>query len=372
MNATGDRVREIITQQAADWFVGNRGGLLPHQRNDFTAWLESSPLHVEEYLALSTVARDLRAASELSDDALEELIARARNEPDASVEPMRPAALSGSGTTITGWLRWQLTAVTLATVGVLILGFLAQRYFVPAATVTESGTPVIAHYETRHGEQQTQRLADDSVIHINTDSAVTIRFSKTERLVVLNAGEADFEVAHERERHFRVVAGPAQIVAIGTQFDVRLHQNSTVVTVAQGRVAVGPPPLPDYPNTNSYPGPEFVQVGANQQINVNRDAWPAAPVAADAQQTTAWLHRQIMFQHETLERVATEFNRYAPTPFEITTPALRALEISGVFAADDPQAFIAFLRSLDGVRVEVTATRIRVMQDQATLRGQQQ
>jgi transmembrane sensor len=363
MNATSDRVREIIAQQAADWFVGNRGGLPPDQRNDFTAWLKSSPLHVEEYLALSTVARDLRAASELSEDALEELIARARIEPDASVEPMRLPAFSGSGATITGWLRWQLTAVTLATVGVLILGLLALRYFVPAATVADPGTTVIAHYETRHAEQQTQRLADDTVLHLNTDSAVTIRFSKAERLVVLNAGEADFEVAHERERHFRVVAGPAQIVAIGTRFDVRLQQNSTVVTVAQGRVAVGPPPLPDYPNTNSYPGPEFVQVGANQQISVNRDAWPAAPVAADARQTTAWLHRQIMFQHETLERVATEFNRYAPTPFEITTPALRALEISGVFATDDPEAFIAFLRSLDGVRVEVTASRIRVMQD---------
>jgi transmembrane sensor len=363
MNATGDRVREIITQQAADWFVGNRGGLPLHQRNEFTAWLKSSPLHVEEYLALSTVARDLRAASELSEDALEELIARARIEPDDSVEPMRPPAFSGSGATSTGWLRWQLTAVTLATVGVLILGLLALRYFVPAATVADPGTTVIAHYETLHGEQQTQRLADDTVLHLNTDSAVTIRFSKAERLVVLNAGEADFEVAHERERHFRVVAGPAQIVAIGTRFDVRLHQNSTVVTVAQGRVAVGPSQLPDYPNTNSYPGPEFVQVGANQQISVNRDGWPAAPVAADAQQTTAWLHRQIMFQHETLERVATEFNRYAPTPFEITTPALRALEISGVFATDDPEAFIAFLRSLDGVRVEVTATRIRVMQD---------
>jgi transmembrane sensor len=363
MNATGDRVREIIALQAADWFVGNRGGLPPHQRNDFTAWLKSSPLHVEEYLALSTVARDLRAASELSEDALEELIARARIEPETSVEPMRPPAFSGSGATISGWLRWQLTAVTLATVGVLILGLLALRYFVPAATVADFGTPVIAHYETRHGEQQTQRLADDSVLHLNTDSAATIRFSKTERLVVLTAGEADFEVTHERERHFRVVAGPAQIVAIGTRFDVRLQQNSTVVTVAQGRVAVGPPPLPDYPNTNSYPGPEFVQVGANQQISVNRDTGPAAPVAADARQTTAWLHRQIMFQHEPLERVAREFNRYAPTPFEITTPALRALEISGVFATDDPEAFIAFLRSLDGVRVEVTASRIRVSQD---------
>jgi transmembrane sensor len=92
-------------------------------------------------------------------------------------------------------------------------------------------------------------------------------------------------------------------------------------------------------------------------------AWPAMAIAVDARQATAWLHRQIMFEHEPLERVASEFNRYASTPFEITTPALRALEISGVFAADDTDAFIAFLRSLDGVHVEVTAARIRVMQD---------
>jgi transmembrane sensor len=363
MSATDNRVREIITRQAAEWFIDNRGGLPPQRCNDFTAWLESSPVHVEEYLAVSEVARDLRTASELSQDALDELIARARIEPGASVAPIGADTVSGSRATITAWPRWQRTAVTLATACVLILGLLALRYFMPVTTVADPGTTVAVHYETQHGEQQTQRLADDSVIHLNTDSAVTIRFSKTERLVVLNAGEADFEVAHERERHFRVAAGPAQIVAIGTKFDVRLQRNSTVVTVAQGRVAVGPSALPDHPNTGSYPGPEFVQVGANQQINVNRDSWPAAPVATDAQQTTAWLHRQIMFQHETLGRVASEFNRYAPTPIEIATPALRTLEISGVFATDDPEAFIAFVRSLDGVRVEVTATRIRVVQD---------
>ena len=62
-----------------------------------------------------------------------------------------------------------------------------------------------------------------------------------------------------------------------------------------------------------------------------------------------------MFEHEPLERVASEFNRYAAKPIEIATPALRKLEISGVFATDDTEAFIAFLRSLKGVRVEVTA-----------------
>jgi transmembrane sensor len=59
-------------------------------------------------------------------------------------------------------------------------------------------------------------------------------------------------------------------------------------------------------------------------------------------------------------RVAAEYNRYSAKPIEIATPALRGLEISGVFATDDTEAFIAFLRSLKGVRVEVTETRIRV------------
>jgi hypothetical protein len=38
------------------------------------------------------------------------------------------------------------------------------------------------------------------------------------------------------------------------------------------------------------------------------------------------------------------------------------MKISGVFATDNSAAFIAFLRSLEGVRVDVTATRIIVSQ----------
>jgi transmembrane sensor len=107
----------------------------------------------------------------------------------------------------------------------------------------------------------------------------------------------------------------------------------------------------------------FVQLVAGQQISVSEGAWPALPGAVDAQRSTAWLHRQITFDRQPLERVASEFNRYTSKPIEIATPELRNLEISGVFTTDDTEAFIAFLRSLQGVRVEVTATHIRVSRD---------
>jgi len=225
---------------------------------------------------------------------------------------------------------------------------------------------MVLHFATRHGELETERLADDSVLNLNTDSAVTVRFSRKERVVELTAGEAELEVTHDSERSLRVLAGPAEIVDLGTRFDVRLERDSTLVTVVEGRVDVGLRPTSARrggPAVRDRAGFQTVELGANQQVTIAEGGWPATPLAVDAQRSTAWLHRQISFDHEPLGRVAREFNRYSAKPIEITTPALRNLEISGVFATDDIDAFIAFLRSLKGVQVEVTATRIRVSQN---------
>ena len=180
---------------------------------------------------------------------------------------------------------------------------------------------------------------------------------------MLTSGQADFEVAHEPGRAFRVIAGLAEIIDLGTNFDVRLEHDSTVVTVVEGRVTVGPSALLETLDTNlsQHRSPRFVQLRADQQISVADGKWPATPIAIDGRGTTAWLLRQMVFEHEPLERVAAEYNRYSAKPIEIVTPALRSLPISGVFSTDDTDAFIAFLRSLKRVRVEVTQTQIRVV-----------
>ena len=251
--------------------------------------------------------------------------------------------------------RWfpALAAMTV----VLSLGMLFTWNLKPTGRLAAPTGTAILHFQTRHGEQLTQRLADNSVLHLNTDSAVSIRYSKSERLVTLISGQAEIEVTHDPNRAFRVHTRSADIIDIGTQFDVRLEQGSTVVTVVEGRVAVGP--------RNSSPNyaVRSIELTANQQLRVAEGEWPATPVAVDAERTTSWLHRQIAFDHEPLEQVAAEYNRYTSKPIEIATPALRTLLISGVFATDDTDAFIAFLRSLKGVRVEVTETRILVSGD---------
>jgi transmembrane sensor len=361
MSTNGERVRLLITQQAADWFIANRAGLTRGDQDAFAAWLRASPVHVEEYLSVAVVVRDLRAACANSADSLEDLADRARRETDNSVQPFWRRTRAHREVPVLP--RWSVAALALALAGVLSIGLaLWSVKWRPTGLVPE--VAAVWHFATKHGEQQTQTLADHSVLHLNTDSEVTVTYNEAERIVTLTAGEAFFEVAHEPERTFRVLTGSAQIVDMGTQFNVRLADHATLVTVIQGAVAAGPHTggeRRDRTSNRDLPT-KLVRLVAGQQMRITDDQRTARPVTTDTQRTAAWLHRQILFDHEPLQRVATEFNRYAPKPFEIVTPALQNLEVSGVFATDDTDAFIAFLRSLDGVHVEVTSAWIRVSQ----------
>jgi len=350
MTSKDEQVRAVIAEQAGEWFVTNdEGPLATEDSAALVAWLKASPAHLGEFLGVSVVARDLREACVDPDSSIDTLIARARAEDETLVRSLWPRVSAA----VFPSRRWLTAAVTLASLAVLSLG-LSQLWSVrPASQVSMPASVPALHFATRHGQQLVQRLADSSVLHLNTDSSVTVRYSDTERLITLTSGQAVFEVAHEPQRAFRVLAGSAQVVAVGTRFDVRLTPEATLVTVVEGRVAVG----------LSATSAAIIQVGADQQLRVAAAEWPARPVAVDAERTTSWLRREIVFDHEPLEQVAAEFNRYAPKPIAITTPALRSLEISGVFATDDPDAFIAFLRSLKGVRVEVTEKEIRVSRE---------
>ena len=106
--------------------------------------------------------------------------------------------------------------------------------------------------------------------------------------------------------------------------------------------------------------PGALRVNAGYQVRVDARGVLAQPIPVDVQQTVAWLQRKIAFEQRPLGEVADEFNRYGSIPIEIDDAALRALPISGVFDAYDIDSFVAFLQTLDGVRVERTTARIRV------------
>ena len=64
-----------ISEQATEWYVENRGGPLDREaRTRFMAWLQASPVHVGEYLAIAALARDLDTAANRAEIPLELLL----------------------------------------------------------------------------------------------------------------------------------------------------------------------------------------------------------------------------------------------------------------------------------------------------------
>jgi transmembrane sensor len=361
MISRDEQLQASPTEQAAKWFVTNDDGPLDERQSEaLVAWVKSSPSCVEEFLGVSAIARDLRAACADPEHSAATLLAGTHADEDVSVGSIW-SRVSDAVRDIP-IRRWQSAAASMAAlIGVVTLGLWLWQPRPATPPVPALATVALLHFETRHGEQQTHNLADGSVLRLNTDSKVTVRYSNTERLITLISGEAEFEVAHAPGRPFRVVAGPASIVDLATRFDVRLEGEATRVTVVEGRVAVGQSPAVAGRSTGLSPGtPPVVYLNTDQQLLVSEDGRPGTPVSVDAQSATAWLRWQIMFENEPLERVASEFNRYCSKPIVISSPELRTLQISGVFSTDNNAAFIAFLRSLDGVRVEVTDERIVV------------
>lgn len=370
MDETDAQIRLAITAQAAEWFTAQRGDALDdRQRAAFFAWLKTSPAHIEEYLALAAIASDLTAAtadSTLSLQALREL-ARSDNASNVTALPSAPPMIDRTSPPIKaherrrrlalGWGNLGVPAVAAAAIAAAAVGILwgvLDRSWLDSPTT----------YQTASGSQRVWHLPDGSAMHLNSDSAATVHFSSAERRIDIGHGQAFFEVAHDRSRPFHVIAGSANTVAVGTEFDVDRRLDSTLITVVQGQVAVYTAATGVIDATGA-PAARSLQVSAGQQVRISAGQLPEAPTAAHLYQAEAWLQRQIVFKHRPLGEVAAEFSRYNAVPITITDPALSALPVSGVFNAYDIDSFMSFLRSLDNVQVDQLPTGIRVSRTRA-------
>jgi transmembrane sensor len=345
MATNDENIRDAIAERAAEWFVTNASGFhSERERRQFVAWLRSSPAHVEEYLAVATIASELPTAAAMVERALRgaPMPLRTARRPTKSLAAV---ARSYSRSILDAGGTAQLRAA-LASAGALLVAALVVGAWWVHRTAQQA-LPV--SYHTVHGQQGVWVLPDGSRIRLNTDSAVTVSLTRIERVAQLTRGQVYFEVAHEQRRPFRVAVNGAQLTALGTQFDVYRQENRAVVTVVDGRVAVIPFGAA---SVRSDPNQTTSQVlGAGQRMLI-RQGFVAVPEQVDLAQAQAWLNRQVIFRRRPLGEAVDEFNRYTPTHIEITDPLARAIAVSGVFDAYDTESFLAFVGTIDGLAIQ--------------------
>ncbi len=321
------RNRKDIEREATDWVV--RLGSDQRTGADdvaFKDWLEIAPEHANAYAEQQALWSGIAELSN-NDDAKTFL---ARPEPSHPILTRRRILMGGS--------------VAAAAAGIAIV---APQFFGPS------------RYATAKGEQRTIDLADGSVIALNTDSALTVDLTKSERRITLERGQAFFKVAKDRSRPFRVFAGTYEVRALGTAFDVHRVGDAAKVTLEEGSVAIF-----DGMNPQALTTPNFLAVRPtlilkpDQQVVMAKKA-PIVVAKIDPRSIAPWRYGELVLDETPLGDIVEDLNRYGGPQIVLADPKLAELRVSGVFHTGRPDLLVEALTAGFPVRVsERTASRI--------------
>ena len=216
-------------------------------------------------------------------------------------------------------------------------------------------------YSTGLGEIRAIPLSDGSVVTLNTNSKIIVRYTGQRREVVLAAGEVLFDVAKNKARPFVVPALDTNIRAVGTSFAVRmLPQQPIQVLVREGIVEIGRPSVP-------VMAPVLVRAG--ECANAPTDA----PITVERKgpdrlaQLLAWKEGRISFEDIPLAHAAREFSRYSNTRIVVDDPAVAKRTVTGLFIANDPVGFAkAAATSLD-LKAELRGSQVILTRKQSRI-----
>jgi len=196
-----------------------------------------------------------------------------------------------------------------------------------------------ADAHTAVGRQRALTLADGTQIRLNTDSAVDIRFTARERLVVLRRGEILVETGpdHDRagtwHRPFIVATDSGRMRALGTRLVVRHDAGAgggTRIAVLQGAVEIAP----------AGTGGAHLVLAAGQQTRF--DAGVIDPPQAADRHVDGWTRGMLFASDMALDQFIAELGRYQRGLLRCD-PAVARLRISGAFQLARIDAVLAAL-----------------------------
>lgn len=220
----------------------------------------------------------------------------------------------------------------------LLFAVAAVTAIVAPTVLVLSRPGLFADQRTAVGERRTVSLPDGSTVELAGASALSVDFAVNVRRVVLQEGEAFFNVAHDPTRPFVVEAASGRVQALGTAFDIKLGADGVVVAVSEQSVEV------------SLAGAPPVIVREGQQVRYGAGQLGAVR-EADLAQIQAWRHDRLVFQEAALGNVIADLERYRGGRIVMTDSRLRDLSVSGEFDARQADAAIDTLASALSIRV---------------------
>ncbi len=309
-----------VREEAARWFARLHGGASAPDTAAWRAWMDASPEHAREYTAFEALWRDFDTT--------------------AGTQALADAAQRLNGQR-SHTRRRTLVRGTLGLASLGLAGLLGRHGW----NAWQDNTLYAQSRTTGTGERVALHLPDGSRLTLGPASGAALRYSRRQRAVVLERGEAVFDVARDAARPFVIDAGGARITVLGTRFAVSLLPGLVRVSVAHGTVelaAQGGAASPLRMNAGEVGEVDEIASAAHLPRRVQRDAQDAFAAAE---------HGFIVFDQASLPEIAATLSRWRRQPMHAEGPADGGPRITAAVQARDVEGFIQSLPRIAAVRV---------------------
>jgi transmembrane sensor len=208
---------------------------------------------------------------------------------------------------------------------------------------------------------ETQTLPDGTVVELKSGAKIVANYSDQFRRVLLEHGEAHFQVAHQ-SRPFVVTAGNVEFRAVGTAFNVQVAAAEVELLVTEGQVAVDKPAVASATEATAVPAASVAMTNlativAGNRVVVTRDSGdhttaltPIVILPAEISERLAWRIPKLDFTDTALADAVALMNRHSQLKLVIEDAELGKLLVSGLFRADRSDAFVRLLEANFDVR----------------------
>ncbi len=328
---------ETPAEAAARWFALGRRSRDCIEDQQFRDWFEADPANRQAY-------DDVKRSWDIS----------ALAATDPTVVTMRTEALVARPARQRDFSRVWGALATAALVLVVVTGIsVTYPGFIGKAGEVVAGREQIV-LRTGIGERATATLEDGSTVVLNTNSILEINYSRLRRDVRLVAGQVLFKVAHNTARPFVVAAANREVVAVGTEFEVRLDGEKVRVALLQGRVRVEPikshgDPARDGNVAFMAPGQQLVASAAGLEMK-----------PANVRELVSWQSGRVRFDNTRLADAVAEMNRYSRTRILVDDPAAADIRITGAFRTGQSYSFAQTVSEAFPVDTEQHGETIRL------------
>jgi transmembrane sensor len=315
-----------LMEEAVDWIVKLRGGNLSESdTNAFADWLLQDAEHANAFAKAEDFFNEMVVYAKIPSVEIDQ----------PSLEhPPKVVPIFKAKRKVNTWLAIPLA---MASVWLLAVGLVMPQQ----SSLLDN---FFSDYHTQTGEIRDIQLSDGSHLLLNTNTAVSVDYQASKRLITLNHGQVRLTVAKDVQRPFEVKADSLTLRALGTVFDVyRKDARSIKVTVQEHAVAAS---LQNSTEPATVDQSKAVVIQTGQQLLYKGEGSLPEPTAVNLTQAAAWQQHLLVINNRPLSELIAEIDRYRLGRIYLTDNKLKDLKVTGVFPLDDPEDVLSSVKKV--------------------------